>query len=140
MKGIANAIIVIVLLGMLGMLGIKLYSTMDADSTRVAELVAKAEHNEVAKSMVAKFLSETPVPTVSETVHVGSEVEKILVKETAQKAASDAGFKQIAMPVESNGTNVDPASSTLIQIAFGIAALAIALAMLGAYKRGKAGY
>lgn len=136
MKGIVNAVIVIVLLGMLG---IKLYSITDADSTRVAELVAKAEQNEEAKILVARFLSETPAPTVGEVVHVDSEVEKILVKETAKNAASDAGLKPVAKPVESSGTEADPVSSALIQIAFGIVALAIALAMVGAYKRGKAG-
>lgn len=49
MKSIANTLIVIVLLGMLG---IKLYSSMDADSNRVSELIAKADRNENAKNMV----------------------------------------------------------------------------------------
>jgi len=138
MKGIANAIIVIVLLGIVG---IKFYSAMDADSTRVSQLVTKSEKNEEAKILVARFLNETPAPTVGDIVHVEGEVEKILVRGSSQIAASDAGLKPVALPDESSGIEikVEPEPPALVKIALLIMALAIILVMLGAYKRAKAG-
>lgn len=133
MKGIANAIIVIVLLGMLG---IKLYSAMDADSTRVAELVDKAAQNEESRNLVAKFLSETPVPTNGEVIHISSEVERMLVEEISHKAVANAGLKPVSKPTGSEANDID---TPLNRILFGLLALAFALAIFRTYRRMEAG-
>ncbi len=115
-----------------------LYSNTPADNDKVTALVEKAGQHEGAKSLVARFLSETPTPTVGEVVHINGEIEKIFVNETANKAVSDAGLKPVKKEVEPEN-ELDRMSHLLSMIVFFIAGVGIVLAMIGACIRGKTG-
>lgn len=105
MKVILKSFVVVFLLGLLWLMG---YSQTLADQKMVESLISKADHNEQAKLLVGKFLSNHQTPTVSQVIEKKLEVEKILVAEISNKAASDAGVKPVEKDVEVQERDADP--------------------------------
>lgn len=63
---------------------VALYGNFPADSSKIQQLIEKADGNEAAMKLVGEFFRMHPAPTVSELIHTKNEVDTLLVKHTLE--------------------------------------------------------